>query len=94
MAMQYDVQSGTAAANTSTTVVSYRTRVKGLVLNYASGGTVTIKDGGSSGTTVFSFTGPGAAGSVNVIIPGEGILCKTDVYVTCAANTTAVVFYG
>ena len=94
MAMKYDVQSGTAAANTSTTVVSYRVRVKGLVISYPSGGTVTIKDGGTNGTTVFSFTAPAAIGSVNIVIPGEGILCETDVYVTCAASTTAVVFYG
>jgi hypothetical protein len=94
MAMQYDVKAGSAAANTSTTVFSGRTRVKGLLISYAGAGTVTIKDGGASGTTRFSFTAPADSGCVNVLVPGEGILCDTDIYVTNSANTTAVVFYG
>ena len=94
MAMQYDVKAGTAAANTSTTVFDGRARIKGLLISYAGAGTVVIKDGGSSGTTKFSFTGPADSGCVNVLIPGEGLLCETDIYVTNAANTTAVVFYG
>ena len=94
MAMQTDVKAGSAAANTSTTVYNARTRVRGLVLSYAGAGTVTIKDGGSGGSTIFSFTAPADPGSINVIVPGEGVLCETNVYVTCSANTTAVVFYG
>ena len=57
------------------------------------GGTVTIKDGGSSGTTVWSFTAPAAAGSINILLPGEGILCVTDVYVALS-SATATVTYG
>jgi hypothetical protein len=94
MAMQTDVQAGSAAANTSTTVYNNRTRVRGLLISYAGAATVTIKDGGAAGSTIFSFTAPADPGTVNVIIPGEGILCETNVYVTCAASTTAVVFYG
>ena len=94
MAMQYDVKAGSAGAGASTTVFNGRTRVKGLLISYAGAGTVVIKDGGASGTVRFSFTGPADSGCVNVVIPGEGILCETDVYVTNAANTTAVVFYG
>lgn len=94
MAMQYDVLAGSAAANTSTTVCAGRARVKGLVISYAGAGTVVIKDGGSSGATVFSFTAPADSGCVNVLIPGEGILCETNIYVTNSVNTTAVVFYG
>ena len=94
MAMQYDVKAGSAAANTSTTVYDSRTRLKGLLISYAGAGTVVIKDGGASGVTRFSFTAPADSGCVNVIIPGEGILFETDVYVTNAASTTAVVFYG
>ena len=95
MAMQYDVKSGSAGAGTSTTVCAGPARVKGLVISYPlAGGTVTIKDGGSSGTTVFSFTSPAADNAVNIIIPGEGIRCFNSIYVTCAAATTAVVFYG
>ena len=94
MAMQTDVQAASAPAGASTTVYATRTRVRGLLISYAGAGTVTIKDGGSGGTTRFSFTAPADSGCVNVLIPGEGILFTTDVYVTTAANTTAVVFYG
>jgi hypothetical protein len=94
MAMQYDVKSGSAAAGASTTVFAGPTRVKGLLISYPGAGTLTIKDGGASGTTVFSFTAPADSGCVNVLVPGEGIRCNTDVYVTNSANTTAVVFYG
>ena len=94
MAMQTDVQAGSAPASASTTVYATRTRVRGLLISYAGGAAVTIKDGGSGGTTRFSFTAPADSGCVNVIIPGEGILFNTDVYVTCPASTTAVVFYG
>ena len=94
MAMQTDVRAGSAAANTSTTVFNDRTRVRGLLISYAGGATVTIKDGGSSGTTRFTFVAPADSGCVNVVIPGEGILFETNVYVTCPASTTAVVFYG
>ena len=94
MAMQYDVLAGVAATNTSTTVADGRVRVKGLVISYATGGTLTIKDGGASGSTVYSFTAPAAAGCVNILVPGEGILCETNVYVTCSNGTLATVFYG
>ena len=91
MAMQYDVK----AVERTTTGAAYAAsaRIKGLVLSFATGGTVVIKDGGASGTTVFSYTAPAAAGTVNVIIPGEGILCRTSIYVTLT-DATATVFYG
>ena len=77
--------SGTASAGPA--------RVKAITVSYASGGTVTIKDGGSSGTTVWSFTAPAAAGSVHALLPGEGIRCQTDVYVALS-SATATVIYG
>ncbi len=91
MAMQYDVK----AAERTTTGTAYAApaRIKGLVLSFATGGTVVLKDGGASGTTVFSYTAPAAAGTVNVVIPGEGILCRTDIHVTLS-SASATVFYG
>jgi len=91
MAMQYDVKA--AERTTTGTAYAASARIKGLVLSFATGGTVVIKDGGASGTTVFSYTAPAAAGTVNVIIPGEGILCRTDIHVTLT-SATATVFYG
>jgi hypothetical protein len=89
--MQYDVK----AAERTTTGTAYAApaRIKGLVLSFATGGTVVLKDGGASGTTVFSYTAPAAAGTVNVVIPGEGILCRTDIHVTLS-SASATVFYG
>lgn len=89
--MQTDVQAASLAS--TNTAYAGRTRVRGLVISYASGGTVVLKDGGASGTTMFSFTAPAAAGSINVIIPGEGILFRTDVHATLS-SATIVAFYG
>jgi hypothetical protein len=90
MAMQYDVKS--AEKTSSASVFAGPARVKALTISYASGGTVAIKDGGSGGTTVWSFTAPAAAGSVHVILPGEGILCSTSVYATLSSATVTVMY--
>ena len=88
--MQTDVQA--LEKTSSGTIFSGRARVKGLTISYASGGTVAVKNGGSGGTTVWSFTAPAAAGSINVLLPGEGILCTTDIYVALTSATASVVY--
>jgi len=88
--MQTDVLS--AEKTSSGSVFAGRARVKAITIAYASGGTVAIKDGGSSGTTVWSFTAPAAAGSVHVLLPGEGILCATSVYATLSSATVNVMY--
>ena len=91
--MQTDVKSGAAAANATTTIFAGPARIKGVTISYSTGGTVVLNDG-TSGTTMFSFTAPAAAGSVNILIPGEGIKCSTNISAVVSATTTAVVFYG
>lgn len=91
MGMQTDVQA--LEKTSSGTIFSGRARVKAISISYASGGTVVIKDGGSGGTTVWSFTAPAAAGSISILVPGEGILCITDIYVALT-SATATVIYG
>lgn len=91
MAMQYDVKA--AERTTSGTAYAAGTRVKGLVVSFATGGTVELKDGGSSGVSRFKYTAPAAAGTTNILIPGEGIVFRTDVYVALS-SATATVFYG
>ena len=89
--MQTDVKS-TACANAATTVVfNGPARVKGLTISYASGGVVYLANNTSN---VFVFTAPAAVGSINVLIPGEGIRCSTGIYATTPAGMTATVFYG
>jgi hypothetical protein len=93
MSMQTDVKSAAAAAGTTTTIFDGSARIKGIVINYASGGTLDINDG-TGGRTAFSFVGPAAIGSVSILVPGEGIKCHVNVSAVCGAGTTAVVFYG
>lgn len=88
--MQTDVKA--SEKTSSGTVYSGRARVKALTISFASGGTVSIKDGGSSGTVRWSFTAPAAAGAINVLLPGEGILCSTDVYIALSSATATVVY--
>ncbi len=93
MAMQTDVKSGAAGAGATTTIFAGPTRIKGISISYSSGATVVLNDG-TSGTTVFSFTAPAAAGTTYMVFPGEGIRCSTNVSAVVGATTTVVVFYG
>lgn len=92
--MQTDVKAG--YVTTSATVFDGRTRFKGLVVTPGSAnGTVVVKDGGSGGTVLFSTATVANATPFNVLVPGEGVLCMTDLYVAVTGTaTTAVVFYG
>lgn len=96
MTMQTDVKAAACAAGTSTTAFAGRSRFKGAVLAIpAAGGTLTIKDGGASGATKFSLVVPsGDATVTSILVPGEGVLFETDMYVTCPANMPVTVFYG
>ena len=91
MSIQFDVKA--KEITTSAEVFGGPARLKGIVISFASGGTVAIKDGGSGGTTVWSFTAPAAAGTVSFPLPGDGIRCNTSMY--CAVSSaTATVTYG
>lgn len=94
MAMQTDVKAGYVSA--SAKVFDGRTRFKGLVVTPGSAaGTVVVTDGGASGTTLFSTATLASGTPFNVLIPGEGVVCDTDLYVAVTGTaTTATVFYG
>ena len=94
MAMQTDVKSSYISA--TATAFSGRTRLKSVFVTPGSAaGTVVIRDGGSGGTTLFSTATLASGTPFNVVIPGEGVLCLTDLHVTLSGTaTTAVVFYG
>lgn len=91
MTMQYDVKA--VEVTTSGSALAYGARVKGLTLSFASGGTISLKDGGSSGTVKFSYTAPAAAGSVHILLPGEGILFNTSIY-AALSSATVTIYYG
>ena len=89
--MQTDVKGATCPNNAATTIYAGRTRVKSLLISAtAAADTVSVSDGV---TVLFTYTAP-AAGTVNVLIPGEGVLCQTSAIVTCSLNPSAVAFYG
>jgi len=93
--MQTDVKSTACPAGASTTAYADRTRVRAIAISHgATPGAITIKDGGASGTTVFSYTTPAVAEGIYMLFPGEGILCATNVYVTTPSGAIATVFYG
>ena len=91
---QTDVKASYVSA--TATVFSGRVRLKGLLVTPGSAtGTVVVRDGGSSGTTLINTATLASGTPFPVVIPGEGVLCLTDLHVTVSGTaTTATVFYG
>jgi len=95
--MQTDIKSIlVAAGNTPGAVaVNSRTRLKAITIVYGSTlGTVVVTDGTSTGETLLSFPAPSVAGTINILLPGEGLLARTGLYVLTGTNATAVLYYG
>ncbi len=89
--MQTDVKAVEVTA--TGTAYAAPTRVKAVTVSYDESGTVVLKDGGASGTTLFSFTAPAVKGSQHILLPGEGIKFTTDVHATLT-TASIVVCYG
>jgi hypothetical protein len=93
MAMQTDVKSATATADG--TMVAARTRVKAMTITSTStAGSVVLRDGGSGGTAEITINTPALAEIFNILIPAEGVLFETDVYVDVTNVSSVTVFYG
>ena len=92
MTMQTDVKAVSLAASGS--VFGSRTRVRGALVEPGTGaGSVVFKNGGSGGTTVFTVNTVANGEPFSVIIPAEGVLFETDVYVVLTAAKVTV-FHG
>ncbi len=92
MAMQTDILASSLAA--SGTAFNQRTRVRGALIEPgASAGSVVFKDGGSGGTTVMTINTSAQGETFSMVVPSDGILFKTDVYVALT-NAKVTVFYG
>ena len=90
--MQTDVKAVSLALSGS--VFGDRTRVKGMVIEPGTGpGSVELKDGGASGTSVMTVNTTALGEPFNVLIPGEGVLFSTSVYATLT-DAKVTVFYG
>ena len=96
MVMQADVKS--VHLNASGSAVSYATRVKGFSIcaTASTAGTLLLKDGGSSGTTLLEIDIPSNSNpnSFYVLVPGEGVRCYTSIYATLTNIASVTVFYG
>jgi hypothetical protein len=94
--MQTDVKS--THLNASGSVFSGRTRVKGFSIcaTASTAGTLLLKDGGSGGTTLLEVDIPSNSNpnSFYTLVPGEGILFKTNVYAALTGIASVTVYYG
>ena len=73
-----------------------RTRIKAfLIIPTAAAGVVVFKDGGASGSTKMTINS--LANSTNsdyIILPGEGVLFQTNIYVDVTDIASVMVWYG
>jgi hypothetical protein len=96
--MQYDVKS--AHRSTAGSFYANRTRLKGFIVTPAisTACTFEIRDGSASGAVLFTMdiTSQTVANSTYVLVPGEGILASTGLYLTLSVGslTSLSVFYG
>ena len=96
MTMQYDVKS--THLNASGSIFASRARIKGFSIcaTPSQAGTLVLKDGGSSGTAMIEIDIPSNSNpnSFYVLVPGEGVLCTTNIYATLTNIASVTVFYG
>ena len=73
-----------------------RARVKAIyILPTTTIGSVVFKDGGASGTTKLTLDTPQTdSNGVYMLLPGEGLLFTTNIYVDPTDVTSVMVFYG
>jgi hypothetical protein len=92
MAMQTDVMA--KSLTTTGSVYGARARVRGMVIVPGTGaGSVVLKDGGASGTTIMTIPTTALGEPFNVLIPADGVLFETSVYATLT-DAGVTVFYG
>jgi hypothetical protein len=95
---QTDVKS--AHRSTAGSYYAGRTRLKGFVVTPAvsTAATFEIRDGSASGAVLFTMdiASLGTPNSNYILVPGEGILASTGLYLTLSAGsvTGITVFYG
>ena len=92
MGMQTDIKAISLAA--SGTAFNQRSRVRGALIEPGtSAGSVVFKDGGSGGTTIMTINTSANGETFSMVIPADGIVFQTDVYVALT-NAKVTVFYA
>jgi hypothetical protein len=73
-----------------------RARIKSIYIVPAAGaGSVVFKDGGASGATKITINTLASSSSPNyMLLPGEGVLFTTNIYVDVTTIGSVMVFYG
>ena len=101
MSMQTDVLASKVATSSGdlldqNSLVIGRCRVKGIYIVPDSGaGTVTFLDGGASGPTkIVVNTKASSSAPDYILMPGEGLLFQTSVYIIPSAVVSTMVIYG
>ena len=92
----------TTRVTTSAAIFAGPCRILGIYyVADSTAGTITIKDGGSSGTSIAVFDTPkGAAATAGenwaqyIPIPGDGLYCATSGYATLSGVAKVTIFYG
>jgi len=98
MAMQFDVKS--KHLNAAGSIYADRARLKGIVVAPAisTAATFEIRDGGATGEILYQMDIPvnSNPNTFDVLIPGEGILFRTNIYLTFSVGsvTGVTAFYG
>jgi hypothetical protein len=101
MAMQTDVLASKVATGAGdlldqNSLVIGRTRVKAIYIVPDTGaGTVTFRDGGASGPVkIVVNTLDSSSAPDYMLIPGEGLLFQTSIYIVPSAVISTMVIYG
>ena len=98
MAMQTDVKSAHLSAAGS--YYADRTRLRGMIITpkATTAATFEIRDGSASGAVLYTMDIPslGTPNSFYILVPGEGILANTGLYLTLSVGsvTGITIFYG
>jgi hypothetical protein len=96
MGMQTDVKA--KHLNASGVVFADRARIKGFSIcaTASVNGTLVLRDGGASGATAIEIDIPSNSNpnSFYVSVPGEGVLCTTNIYASLTNIASVTVFYG
>lgn len=73
-------------------IYASRARVKGIHCTTTTAGSIVLKDGGTNGTARLTVA-IGANYSGNIIIPNDGILFESNVFLDLTNATSVTVFY-
>ena len=91
--MQYDIKSTHITGDGA--LYGSRTRLKGIqITGDGTAGDVIFKDGGVSGVTKLVIAISTSTAPFYMLLPGEGLLFDTSVYVDVPGSSNITIFYG